>query len=179
MQGVNKTFYQRQRSAYMRDVFKNLFRPRVREIRALQDVDLVVRRGEIVAYAGPNGAGKSTTVKLLSSVLAPTSGSVQALGMDPMRDRVAYVSRIGVVFGQRTELWWDQPVSASFEWKRVVWDIPQERYERMLGFVRELLGLDEFMDSLARQLSLGQKMRADLGLMLMLGRADDRRRCAG
>ena len=167
LQGVNKTFYQRQRSAYMRDVFKNLFRPRVREIRALQDVDLVVRRGEIVAYAGPNGAGKSTTVKLLSSVLAPTSGSVRALGMDPMRERVAYVSRIGVVFGQRTELWWDQPVSASFEWKRVVWDIPQERYERMLDFVRELLGLDEFMDSLARQLSLGQKMRADLGLMLM------------
>ena len=167
LQGVNKTFYQRQRSAHVRDVFKNLFRPRVREIRALQDVDLVVRRGEIVAYAGPNGAGKSTTVKLLSSVLAPTSGSVRALGMDPMQDRVAYVSRIGVVFGQRTELWWDQPVSASFEWKRVVWDIPPERYERMLGFVRELLGLDEFMDSLARQLSLGQKMRADLGLMLM------------
>ena len=167
LQGVNKIFYQRQRSAHVRDVFKNLFRPRVREIRALQDVDLVVRRGEIVAYAGPNGAGKSTTVKLLSSVLAPTSGSVQALGMDPMQDRVAYVNRIGVVFGQRTELWWDQPVSASFEWKRVVWDIPQERYERMLGFVRELLGLDEFMDSLARQLSLGQKMRADLGLMLM------------
>ena len=167
LKGVNKTFYQRQRSAYMRDVFKNLFRPRVREIRALQDVDLIVRRGEIVAYAGPNGAGKSTTVKLLSSVLAPTSGSVRALGMDPMRERVAYVNRIGVVFGQRTELWWDQPVSASFEWKRVVWDIPQQRYERMLDFVRELLGLDEFMDSLARQLSLGQKMRADLGLMLM------------
>ena len=145
LQGVNKTFYQRQRSA---DVCKNLFRPRVREVRALQDVDLIVRRGEIVAYAGPNGAGKSTTVKLLSSVLAPTSGSVRALGMDPMRERVAYVSRIGVVFGQRTELWWDQPVSASFEWKRVVWDIPQQRYERMLGFVRELLGLDEFMDSL-------------------------------
>ena len=167
LQGVNKTFYQRQRSAHVRDVFKNLFRPRVREIRALQDVDLIVRRGEIVAYAGPNGAGKSTTVKLLSSVLAPTSGSVRALGMDPMRDRVAYVNRIGVVFGQRTELWWDQPVSASFEWKRVVWDIPQQRYERMLDFVCELLGLDEFMDSLARQLSLGQKMRADLGLMLM------------
>ena len=167
LQGVNKTFYQRQPSAHVRDVFKNLFRPRVREIRALQDVDLIVREGEIVAYAGPNGAGKSTTVKLLSSVLAPTSGSVRVLGMDPVRDRVAYVNRIGVVFGQRTELWWDQPVSASFEWKRVVWEIPKERYERMLDFVRELLGLDEFMDSLARQLSLGQKMRADLGLMLM------------
>ena len=83
LQGVNKIFYQRQRSAHVRDVFKNLFRPRVREIRALQDVDLVVRRGEIVAYAGPNGAGKSTTVKLLSSVLAPTAGSVRALGNGP------------------------------------------------------------------------------------------------
>ena len=167
LKGVNKTFYQRQRSAQLGDVFKNLLRPQIREIRALQEVDLVVRRGEIVAYAGANGAGKSTTVKLLSSVLAPTSGTVRALGMDPLRDRVSYVSRIGVVFGQRTELWWDQPVSASFEWKRVVWDIPRDRYERMLGFVKELLGLDEFFDSLARQLSLGQKMRADLGLMLM------------
>ena len=167
LKGVDKTFYQRQRSARVRDVFKNLFRPTLREIHALRQVDLTVRRGEIVAYAGPNGAGKSTTVKLLSSVLAPTSGTVRALGMDPMQDRVRYVNRIGVVFGQRTELWWDQPVSASFEWKRVVWDIPQQRYERMLGLVRELLGLDEFFDSLARQLSLGQKMRADLGLMLL------------
>ena len=167
LEGVSKTFYQRQRSARAGEVLKNLFRPTMREVHALQDVDLKVRRGEVVAYAGPNGAGKSTTVKLLSSVLAPTSGTVRALGMDPMRDRVRYVSRIGVVFGQRTELWWDQPVSASFEWKRVVWDISRERYERMLDFVRELLGLDEFFNSLARQLSLGQKMRADLGLMLM------------
>ena len=167
LRDVSKVFYQRQRSAQARDVFKNLFRPTVREIRALQGVDLTIRRGEIVAYAGPNGAGKSTTVKLLSSVLAPTSGTVQSLGMNPMRDRVRYVNRIGVVFGQRTELWWDQPVAASFEWKRVVWNIPAERYERMLGFVRELLGLDEFFNSLARQLSLGQKMRADLALMLL------------
>jgi ABC-2 type transport system ATP-binding protein len=87
--------------------------------------------------------------------------------MDPVRDRVRYVGRIGVVFGQRTELWWDQPVAASFEWKRVVWDVPRERYDRMLGFVRELLGLDEFFKSLARELSLGQKMRAELGLALL------------
>ncbi|MDP6040551.1 MAG: ATP-binding cassette domain-containing protein, partial [Candidatus Latescibacteria bacterium] len=108
-----------------------------------------------------------TTVKLLSSVLAPTSGTVQCLGMNPLKDRVPYVRRIGVVFGQRTELWWDQPVAASFEWKRVVWDIPRDRYESTLGLIKELLGLDEFFNSLARQLSLGQKMRADLGLMLM------------
>jgi len=87
--------------------------------------------------------------------------------MDPLKDLVNYVRRIGVVFGQRTELWWDQPVSASFEWARVVWDVPRDRYEATLGFVKELLGLEPFFNSLARQLSLGQKMRADLGLMLM------------
>lgn len=164
---VTKVFEQRQSTGRASDFFKNMFRPTVRQVRALDGVDLKIARGEIVAYAGPNGAGKSTTVKLLSSVLAPTSGTVRALGMDPMQDRVRYVGRIGVVFGQRTELWWDQPVAASFEWKRVVWDIPQPRYEHTLAFVKELLGLDEFFGSLARQLSLGQKMRADLGLMLL------------
>ena len=165
--GVDKTFHQRQRSEQVRDVFRNLFRPVIREVHALRGVDLTIRRGEIVAYAGPNGAGKSTTVKLLSSVLAPTAGTVRCLGMDPMKDRVRYVGRIGVVFGQRTELWWDQPVAASFEWKRVVWNIPRDRYQSMLAFVTELLGIGEFFHTLARQLSLGQKMRADLALMLM------------
>jgi ABC-2 type transport system ATP-binding protein len=105
LQDVSKTFYQRQRSESPRDILKNMFRPNIREIHALRNVNLTVRKGEIVAYAGPNGAGKSTTVKLLSSALAPTSGTVRALGMDPLRDRVNYVRRIGVVFGQRTELW--------------------------------------------------------------------------
>ncbi len=167
LRGVTTVFTQRQRSARVRDVFTNLFRPQIREIRALDSIDLAIHRGEIVAYAGPNGAGKSTTVKLLSSVLAPTSGQVRALGLDPLQDRVRYVRRIGVVFGQRTQLWWDQPVSASFEWKRVVWDIPRERYDAMLDLVRDLLDLGEFYNSLTRQLSLGQRMRADLALMLL------------
>ena len=164
---VSKVFYQRQRSEKVRDIFKHLFRPRIREVHALHRVNLQIRRGEIVAYAGPNGAGKSTTVKLLSSVLAPSGGTVRVLGMDPVRDRVNYVGKIGVVFGQRTELWWDQPVAASYEWKRVVWDIPQDRYGRILDFVKALLGLDDCFNSLARELSLGQRMRADLGLMLL------------
>ena len=164
---VSKTFHQRQRSEKLTDVARNLLRPTFRAIPALQDVSLTIRRGEIVAYAGPNGAGKSTTVKLCSGMLAPDSGTVRVLGFDPMRDRVRYVSRIGVVFGQRTELWSDHPIAASFEWKRVVWDIPRERYERMSRFVRELLGLDEFFHSLSRELSLGQRMRADLGLALL------------
>jgi ABC-2 type transport system ATP-binding protein len=87
--------------------------------------------------------------------------------MDPVRDRARYVGRIGVVFGQRTELWWDHAVAASFEWKRVVWNVPRDRYERMLGVVRELLDLDDIMRATARELSLGQRMRADLGLALL------------
>jgi ABC-2 type transport system ATP-binding protein len=165
--GVHKTFRQKQRSEKLRDALRNVLRPPIREVRALQDVSLRIHRGEIVAYAGPNGAGKSTTVKLLSGMLAPDQGSVRALGMDPVRQRVRYVSRIGVVFGQRTELWNDHPVAASFEWKRVVWDIPRQRYERMKGLVIEVLGLGEFFNSLTRELSLGQKMRAELGLALL------------
>jgi ABC-2 type transport system ATP-binding protein len=165
--GVWKVYYQTQRAERLREVLLGLVRPRIRKIEALRGIDLTIRRGEVVAYAGPNGAGKSTTVKLLSSLLTPDAGTVRSLGLDPVRDRVRYVSRIGVVFGQRTELWWDHPVAASFAWKQVVWDVPRERYERALGFLREVLGLDEIWKSLARELSLGQKMRAELGLALI------------
>jgi len=165
--GVSKTYIQRQRAGSLGEVFRTLIRPQVRTVEALRNIHLSVRRGETVAYAGPNGAGKSTTIKLLSSLLAPDMGTVRVLGMDPIRDRERFVGRIGVVFGQRTELWWDHPVAATFEWKRVVWDIPGPRYERMVGRVRELLGLDEFYQTLARELSLGQKMRAELGLALL------------
>lgn len=167
LSGVGKTFFQRQRSEKLTDALRGMFRPVIKQVHALQDVDLRIRPGEIVAYAGPNGAGKSTTIKLLTGLISPTSGRVRVLGFDPVKERMRYVSRIGVVFGQRTELWWDHPVAASFEWKRVVWDIPRDRYERMLGVVRELLGLDEFFNSLTRELSLGQRMRADLGLALL------------
>jgi len=164
---VNKTFRQRQRSGGLSDLVRNLLSPTFKEMHALCDLDLQIRCGEIVAYAGANGAGKSTTVKMLSGLLAPDTGTVRVLGFDPIRERTHFVGQIGVVFGQRTELWNDHPVAASFEWKRVVWDIPRERYERMTGLVRELLGLDEFFQTQARELSLGQRMRADLGLALI------------
>ena len=167
LSGVHKTFRQRKVSGRWQDVGRNLFRPEWADVHALIDVDLTIWRGEIVAYAGPNGAGKSTTVKLLAGMLAPTSGSVRALEMDPIKQRVKYVGRIGVVYGQRTELSHDQPVSAPFEWKRVVWDVPRNRYDRMVAYVKETLDLEETWNQLGRTLSLGQRMRADLGLALI------------
>ena len=154
-------------AAVLGEIARGLLKPTFREVRALQSIDLQITRGEIVAYAGPNGAGKSTTVKLLSGMLTPDEGTVRVLGLNPTRDRQRYVGKIGVVFGQRTELWSDHPVSASFDWKRVVWDIPRDRYERMAGLVKELLDLTPYFNSLVRELSLGQRMRADLGLALL------------
>src|SRR6266540_2372333 len=107
---VHKTYTQRQRSEKLTSLLRSLFRPTLKRIDALKNINLHIARGEIVAYAGPNGAGKSTTVKLCAGLLAPTSGTVRVLGFDPVKDRVRFVSRIGVVFGQRTELYWDQPV---------------------------------------------------------------------
>src|SRR5882724_4047658 len=114
--GVWKVYRVQQRPARLRDIPRALVRPEVRRVEALRGIDLTVRRGEIVAYAGPNGAGKSTTIKLLCGLLAPDAGTVRALGFDPVRERVRYVGRISAVFGQRTELWWDQSVAQSFEW---------------------------------------------------------------
>ena len=167
LNNVTKTYTQRQRPEHLSGLLKSLLNPTFKQVRALDSVSLHIRRGEVVAYAGPNGAGKSTTVKLCAGLLAPTRGTVRVMGFNPVKERVKFVARIGVVFGQRTELYWDLPVASSFEWKRVVWNVPRERYERMRGFVRELLGLDEFFHTAARELSLGQRMRADLGLALL------------
>ena len=167
LRGVRKSFRRRVRSASFSGVLRDLTRPRHETVTALAGIDLAVEAGEMVAHAGPNGAGKSTTIKLLAGLLAPDSGTVRALGADPVRDRVRYVGRIGVVFGQRTELWWDHPVAATFAWRRTVWNIPDDVYRRSLPFVRELLGLDPFWEAPARELSLGQRMRADLALALV------------
>ena len=167
LQDVTKLYKQRQRSEKFTGLVRSLFKPAVKVVEALRGVSLQIQRGEVVAYAGPNGAGKSTTVKLCAGLLAPTSGTVRVMGFNPVKERVKFVARIGVVFGQRTELYWDLPVATSYEWKRVVWNVPPERFERMRGFVRELLGLDEFFQTAPRELSLGQRMRADLGLALL------------
>lgn len=160
---VSKSFTQWQRKEGSRNIFKQ----EKKCVKALDDVSFQIKRGEFVAYAGPNGAGKSTTMKLLSGMLQPTSGNVSVLGMSPEKDRIALMKKLGVLFGNRTELWWDHPVVQSFEWKKVVWDIPESIYKRNLEMVIELLDIGEILNTFARELSLGQRMRADLAMMLL------------
>lgn len=145
----------------------NIFRQHKKTIAALEDITFQIEKGEFVAYAGPNGAGKSTTMKLLSGMLRPTQGRISVLGMSPEKDRIALMKRLGVLFGNRTELWWDHPVIQSFEWKKVVWDIPDVVYRRNLERMRELFKIDGILNTFARELSLGQRMRADLAMMLL------------
>ena len=167
MTGVTKIFTQWQRENAGGGLIKNLLNPQKKIIKALDDVSFTVNNGEFVAYAGPNGAGKSTTMKLLAGMLQPTEGSISVLGMSPDKDRVRIMRRLGVLFGNRTELWWDHPVSQSFEWKKVVWDIPDDLYKRNLGMITELLDIGGLLKTFARELSLGQRMRADLAMMLL------------
>ena len=164
---VTKTFAQWQRDNTGKGIIRNLLKPEKRVITALEDVSFEINEGEFVAYAGPNGAGKSTTMKLLSGMLIPTSGDISVFSMSPVKQRRAIMKRLGVLFGNRTELWWDHPIIQSFEWKKVVWDIPDEVYKRNLDMTTELLDLEDLLKTFARELSLGQRMRADLAMMLL------------
>ncbi|MDR1689786.1 MAG: ATP-binding cassette domain-containing protein [Clostridiales bacterium] len=164
---VSKIFTQWQRENAGQGVLRNLLKPQKKVISALDNVSFSVKRGEFVAYAGPNGAGKSTTMKLLSGILRPTEGEISVFNMSPEKDRVVLMGHIGVLFGNRTELWWDHPVAQSFEWKKVIWNIPDDVYKRNLETVTQLLDIGALLKTYARELSLGQRMRADLAMMLL------------
>jgi len=167
IKNVTKTFSQWQRDNTGKGLIKNLLKPEKRIITALDNVSFGVNTGEFVAYAGPNGAGKSTTIKLLSGMLMPTAGELSVLSMSPQKQRRAIMKQLGVLFGNRTELWWDHPVIQSFEWKKVVWDIPEKLYNKNLDMVTDLLDLSGLLKTFARELSLGQRMRADVAMMLL------------
>ncbi len=167
MNNVTKTFTQWQRDNTGKGLLKNLIKPEKKVITALDDVTFAVRRGEFVAYAGPNGAGKSTTMKLLGGMLLPNSGEISVLSMSPQKQRTTLMNRLGILFGNRTELWWDHPIIQSFEWKKVVWGIPEEMYRQNLDMVTELLDIGGLLKTFARELSLGQRMKADLAMMLL------------
>ncbi|MFD4536450.1 ATP-binding cassette domain-containing protein [Kitasatospora sp. NPDC058397] len=138
-----------------------------REVRAVDGLSFTVEAGGCVGYIGPNGAGKSTTIKMLTGILVPSGGRLRVAGVDPARERVALARRIGVVFGQRTTLWWDLPLCDSFELARRIYRIPDRRYRENLARCVELLDLEGLLDTPVRQLSLGQRMRGDLAAALL------------
>jgi len=137
------------------------------QVRAVDDVSLSVDAGELVGYIGPNGAGKSTTIKMLTGILMPSSGRVSVAGVDPQRRRLELAGRIGVVFGQRTQLWWDLPLRDSFELLRHVYRVPAAVHAANLHTFVELLEMSSFLDTPVRQLSLGQRMRGDVCAALL------------
>jgi ABC-2 type transport system ATP-binding protein len=146
---------------------KHLFTRRYTEKVAVDRVDLSIEVGDAVAYVGPNGAGKSTTVKLLSGILEPSGGEVRIAGLVPQRNRQAVAHRIGVLFGQRTQLWWDLPVADSLAVLRDLYGIDKATYARRLARFDEVLGLTDLLPVMGRRLSLGQRMRADLAAALI------------
>ena len=144
-----------------------MVRRRYRTVSALDGVSFEIEPGELVGYIGPNGAGKSTTVKFISGILVPDSGRCEILGRVPWKERVAHVRNIGVVFGQRTQLWWDLPVIESFELLRDIYKVPASGYGRMRDEVVQVMDLEPLFDVPVRQLSLGQRMRCDLAAALL------------
>ncbi len=159
LEGVEKVFDVRRKAGRLR-------RER-HQVRAVDGISFTVPRGEIVGYIGPNGAGKSTTIKMLTGILNPSAGRIRIGGIDPTRERARLARRIGVVFGQRTTLWWDLPLRDSYELVRRMYRIPDPAYTRNLDACVELLDLGELLDVPVRQLSLGQRMRGDIAAALL------------
>jgi ABC-2 type transport system ATP-binding protein len=153
--------------SFVRHAREGRLRRRREEVRAVDGISLQVEQGSIVGYIGPNGAGKSTTIKMLTGILLPTSGRIRVAGVDPQRERVNLARRIGVVFGQRTQLWWDLPLRDSFELLRFVYRVSEQRHRANLDAFVELLDMAGFLDTPVRQLSLGQRMRGDLVASLL------------
>ena len=167
LKNVNKTFRVAKRQAGMSQALRALFHKEYTEIHALQNVSFTINDGEMVGYIGPNGAGKSSTIKIMSGILTPDSGECIINGRTPWRERTAHVKEIGVVFGQRSQLWWDVPVIDSFELIKDIYKVESSQYQKTLSQLTELLSLDEIVKTPARQLSLGQRMRCEIAASLL------------
>ena len=162
-----KTFRIAERSPGIWGALRGIAHRRYRTVSALDGVSFEIEPGELVGYIGPNGAGKSTTVKVISGILVPDSGRCEILGRVPWRERVDHVRNIGVVFGQRTQLWWDLPVVESFELLREIYRVPADDYAGTLDELVQIMDLGPLMDVPVRQLSLGHRMRCDLAAALL------------
>ncbi len=167
MENVCKSYKIAKRNAGFTEAYKSLFHREYETIHALKNVSFSINDGEMVGYIGPNGAGKSSTIKILSGILTPDSGTCLIDGRIPWKNRIRHVSQIGVVFGQRSQLWWDVPVIDSFELLKDIYSIPEQTYRSNLQELTELLNLKELLRSPARQLSLGQRMRCEIAASLL------------
>lgn len=167
VQNLSKTFYVARRDAGLKRAVGAFFHREKEAIRALDDVSFTIDEGEMVGYIGPNGAGKSSTIKVMSGILTPDSGSCVINGLTPWKNRKAHVRQIGVVFGQRSQLWWDIPVIDSFELLRDIYQVPEEIYRKNLSELTEMLSLQKILKTPTRQLSLGQRMRCEIAASLL------------
>jgi ABC-2 type transport system ATP-binding protein len=165
--GVSKVFRQHRRFPGVLGAMRTLFTREFTEVAAVKEVSFEIGAGEAVGYLGPNGAGKSTMIKMMTGILVPSAGRVEVLGRTPHLKRQENARQIGVVFGQRSQLWWDLPVADSFRLHQAIYDIEKARFADNLRRVGELLELSPFLDRPVRQLSLGQRMRAEIGMALL------------
>lgn len=167
VENLIKTFHIAQRQPGVWGALRGVVHRNYREIAALDGISFAIDPGELVGYIGPNGAGKSTTVKVLSGILVPDAGRCEILGRVPWKERVSHVARIGVVFGQRTQLWWDLPVIESFDLLRDIYRVDPRQYGQTRDELIALLALEDLLDIPVRQLSLGQRTRCDLAAALI------------
>lgn len=167
VEGITKTFKVAKRFTGLLQATKSLFYREHTIVEALKDITFSIEPGEIVGYIGPNGAGKSTTIKIMSGILVPDGGKCNIMGYTPWKNRVEYVKNIGVVFGQRSQLWWDVPVVDSFELLKDIYKVPSPEYKTTLDLLVETLELKDIMNAPVRQLSLGQRMRCEIAASLI------------
>lgn len=167
VENLSKTFHIAQRQPGVWGALRGVVRRAYRQIAALDGISFAIAPGELVGYIGPNGAGKSTTVKVLSGILVPDAGRCEILGRVPWKERVSHVAQIGVVFGQRTQLWWDLPVVESFDLLRDIYRVDPRQYGQTRDELIALLALEDLLDIPVRQLSLGQRTRCDLAAALI------------
>ena len=167
VKNLSKTFKVSYRDSGLKASIKSFFKRKYKYIKAVDNISFDIKKGEIVGYIGPNGAGKSTTIKMLSGILTPDTGEITILGMNPTKNRVKYTSHIGVVFGQRSQLWWDIPVDDTFDLLKEIYKIPEKEYLKTKNKLINLLDLKDIIKMPVRQLSLGQRMRCEIAASLL------------
>ncbi|UYO01006.1 MAG: ATP-binding cassette domain-containing protein [Devosia sp.] len=164
---VCKTFHQLKRQTGLGGAIRSLLSRQYTDIRAVDGISFTIQPGEAVGYLGPNGAGKSTMIKMMTGILVPSSGTLSVLGREPHANRMVNAAEIGVVFGQRSQLWWDLPVRDSFALNRHIYDIAETRFAENLAYLTRMLDMASYLDRPVRQLSLGQRMRAEIAMALL------------